>query len=233
MMVLAIDTALDACSVALVQGAGALNSQTLAAICEPMQRGHQERLAPAAAAAMAEAGVGFAALDRIAVTLGPGSFTGVRVGLAFAKGLSLALDITCIGLGTLEALALGTSGLAACALDARRGQLYFQLFRDGLPLTQPACAPVEEAARAVAAAAQDRPVLIGSGASALANLLGEAVVDPRTIVDCVALARRGASAPEPTGRPRPIYLRAPDARTLAERSLAERSLAERSLAERL
>ena len=92
MIVLALDTAQNACSVAVLDG-----DRVLASATEPMQRGHQERLAPMVAEVMADAGVAFDQLDRIGVTAGPGSFTGLRVGLAFAKAMSLALDIPCIG----------------------------------------------------------------------------------------------------------------------------------------
>ena len=100
MIVLAIDTCLFACSVAVVN-----DGRVLARRVEPMSRGHQERLAPLVQEAMAEAGLGFDKLDRIGVTVGPGSFTGLRVGLAFAKGLASALSIPAVGIGALEALA--------------------------------------------------------------------------------------------------------------------------------
>ncbi|MDP3173606.1 MAG: tRNA (adenosine(37)-N6)-threonylcarbamoyltransferase complex dimerization subunit type 1 TsaB, partial [Phenylobacterium sp.] len=87
-MVLGLDTCLDACSVAVRDGA-----RILAASSEAMARGHQERLAPLAAEVMAAAGLRFDQLGRVGVTVGPGSFTGLRVGLAFAKGLAAALDI--------------------------------------------------------------------------------------------------------------------------------------------
>src|SRR6185503_16571441 len=96
-----------------------------------MARGHQERLAPMAQAVMAGAGLPFSRLERIGVTVGPGSFTGLRVGIAFAKGLASALDISTAGIGTLEALAADISGFVFVAIDARRGQLYGQAFEDG------------------------------------------------------------------------------------------------------
>ena len=100
MIVLALDTCLASCSVAVRDG-----ERVLAYACEVMARGHQERLAPMAEAMMAEAGLPFSAIERIGVTVGPGSFTGLRVGVAFAKGLASALDIPAVGIGTLEALA--------------------------------------------------------------------------------------------------------------------------------
>src|SRR5579875_1278864 len=101
-----------------------------------MERGHQERLAPMVAEAMAEAGLGFDRLERIVVTVGPGSFTGLRVGLACARAMALALDVSCVGVGTLQALVASAPGaaeapLSAAVLDARRGQVYVQPFRFG------------------------------------------------------------------------------------------------------
>ena len=87
MLILGLDTCLSSCSVAVLDG-----ERVLASAREVMARGHQERLAPMAQAVMAEAGLAFDRLDRIAVTVGPGSFTGLRVGIAFAKGLALALE---------------------------------------------------------------------------------------------------------------------------------------------
>src|SRR5579872_7102287 len=105
MIVLGLDTALGACSAAvLAQG------RPLAVRSEPMTRGHQERLALMVREAMEAAGLPFSSLDRVGVTVGPGSFTGLRVGLAFAKGLGLALAKPCVGVGTLEALAASAPG---------------------------------------------------------------------------------------------------------------------------
>src|ERR1700744_2624959 len=105
MIVLGLDTCLNACSVAVLDG-----ERVVASAREGMARGHQERLAPMARDVMAKAGIGFPALDRIAATVGPGSFTGLRVGVAFAKGLALALDRPTAGVGTLEALAQQAKG---------------------------------------------------------------------------------------------------------------------------
>src|ERR1700694_4222158 len=117
MIVLALDTCLAACQAAVLEG-----ERVLASRSEPMLRGHQERLAPMVREVMDEAGLDFTALDRIAVTVGPGSFTGLRVGRAVAKGLRLALETPVVGIGVLEALAAGApdEGAVAAVIDARR-----------------------------------------------------------------------------------------------------------------
>ncbi len=220
MIVLALDTALEACSVAVLG-----DGRPLAARCEPMARGHQERLAPMVAEVVAEAGLAFHDLDRIAVTVGPGSFTGLRVGLAFAKAMSLALDIACVGVGTLEALAVSTPGwrqapLLLAALDARRDHVYLQAFSDGAPLTEPANLSLPEAlALAARLGLQAATPVVGSGVGLLAAAGGPGTGEP-ALIDPVALARLAAARPVPSGRPAPLYLRAPDAKTIAERAQA-------------
>lgn len=205
-MILAIDTCLDACSAAAVGGSG-----LLAAASEPMARGHQERLAPLVAEVMARAGLGFEAVERIAVTVGPGSFTGLRVGLAFAKGLALALDRPVVGVGTLHALAVsaGATGLTAAVVDARREQVYLQPFRDGEPLGDPeALGAADAAARLIGLGRTWR--LVGSGGGLLAPFMTGAALEPLSAPDPGAVARIGAAAAP--GPARPVYLRAPDAK---------------------
>ncbi len=203
MIVLALDTALGACQAAVLDG-----DRLLARMSEPMERGHQERLAPLVRETVEATGLSFAGLDRIAVVVGPGSFTGVRVGLAFAKGLSLALDIPCVGIGSMEALARGTSGLAAAVIDAPRGQRYLQLFRDGEALSEPEALLADEEPARIAVLAESRVTRIGPAA------------DGPSFPDIAAVARMAAARPIPKARPAPIYLRPPDAKTLAERGIA-------------
>ncbi len=203
MIVLAIDTCLNACSAAVVDGERVLARRT-----EVMARGHQERLAPLVAEVMAEAGLGFEALDRIGVTVGPGSFTGLRVGLAFAKGLAAALDIPAVGIGTLEALAQPHGGVVIAVLDAKRGQVYLQGFADGRPVTAPDVLPLETAAARVAELQPQ--LLIGTGAELLSRIVHTATINTADHLDSLAVARLAATrSPTP---PRPLYLRAPDAR---------------------
>src|SRR6266852_3656015 len=102
MLILAIDTALDACAAAVLDiDAGRLIAQE----SQAMKRGHAEALMPLIARVIKAAGIAFAALDRIAVTTGPGSFTGLRVGLSAARGIALAADKPVVGLTTLAAYA--------------------------------------------------------------------------------------------------------------------------------
>src|SRR5580658_4603040 len=110
-MLLAVDTALGACSVALLEG-----DEVRAHIFEAMDRGHAERLAPMVDEAMTAANADFARLTRLAVTTGPGTFTGQRVGLAFMRGLRVALKKPLIGITTLEAMAFATGAERAAAI---------------------------------------------------------------------------------------------------------------------
>ena len=208
MNILALDTCLGACSVAVCADGAAL-----AAASEAMTRGHQERLAPMAREVMATGGLAFAQLDRIAVTVGPGSFTGLRVGLAFAKGLALALDRPCVGISVLEALGRGRPGFAGACVDAHRGQVYLQVFIDGHAAMAPDVLPVEiAAARLIELYAGGPAALIGSGASLLQAALPQAAMEPKSLPDPVAIAALASIARAPLAPPRPLYLRAPDAK---------------------
>jgi tRNA threonylcarbamoyladenosine biosynthesis protein TsaB len=197
MIVLALDTCLASCSVAVSDG-----ERVLASAREVMARGHQERLAPMAQQVMAEAGVSFDRLGRIGVTVGPGSFTGLRVGIAFAKGLATALDLPAAGVGSLEALAV---------VDARRGQVYIQGFEDGRALMAPDALTAETAAARIAELSMGRPLtLVGSGAVLLADLTRAAAVIAAEGADARHVARLAATRePRPL---KPLYLRAPDAK---------------------
>lgn len=214
MRILVIDTALDACTVGVFD-----DEQPLAVRQEIMARGHQERLAVMARDVAAEAG-GLAGVDRIGVTVGPGSFTGLRVGLAFAQGLGAALDRPVVGVSTLDALAEGVSaesGPVAALIDARRGQVYARFWRDGAPLGPPEPLAVETAVERIAALAAETGlvVLVGSGAAVVGDGLQAAGVRLQAVAEAVpqaaALARLTASADPARNPPRPLYLRGPDA----------------------
>ena len=209
MRILAADTALGGCSVALLE-----DDRILAHLFEAMERGHAERLAPMVGEAMA--GHDFAALDRLAVTVGPGTFTGQRVGLAFMRALRLALNIPLCGVTTLEAMAEAAraqSGLprAAALHDARRDEAYL-LLKDGEDVT---LAPAVMAfADAIARVGAFGPcALAGTGAPAAADALGTgfALTSVRQ-PDALWVARLALAMPLPDAVPGPLYLRAPDAK---------------------
>lgn len=211
MKVMVVDTALGLCTAGVFEAEAAV-ARPLGLRSEPMARGHSERLAGFARDAMAEAGLEFAALDRIGVTVGPGSFTGLRVGLAFAQGLGAALDRPVVGISTLDALAASTGPAATLAalIDARRGQVYARFWRGSEATGQAEPLPLEIAAERLAALGGDT-VLVGSGAALFPALMSAqrrlALEGPNP----AALARLTAAADPVSAPPRPLYLREPDA----------------------
>ncbi|MDQ1155020.1 tRNA (adenosine(37)-N6)-threonylcarbamoyltransferase complex dimerization subunit type 1 TsaB [Brevundimonas sp. SORGH_AS_0993] len=215
MRLLVIDTAMGACTAAVFQ-----DDRALSVRFELMAKGHQERLGGLVRDVAAEAGGGFAALDRIGVTVGPGSFTGLRVGLAFAQGLGAALGRPVVGLSTLAALAASleeAGGPVAALIDARRGQVYARFLLNGAALGPDEALTLDVAAARLAALTQEvgGPArLVGSGAAVLREAfpdLAVGAVDPRAAPSPQALARLARAADPAACAPRPLYLRAPDA----------------------
>ena len=227
MRVLAIDTALDACSIAVLDTE--LNAIT-AHESLPMQRGHAEALLPLIARVMDRAAISFAALDRIAVTVGPGSFTGVRVGISAARGIALAAGKPAVGLSTLAAyagpfIAVDDTLPVVAAVDARHGHVYLQVFGPGgRTRVAPRLVSLSDALRVCATGA---PRVTGTAAKLLAAAwpAGErapSVVDERAAPDIGWVARLGVVAVETGAPPKPLYLRAPDAQPQNAAQLARR-----------
>jgi tRNA threonylcarbamoyladenosine biosynthesis protein TsaB len=213
MIVLAVDTCLSACQAALVQ-----DGRVRARMSEAMQRGHQERLAPMVRELMEEARAPFSVLVRIGVTVGPGSFTGLRVGLAFAKGLGLALSRPCVGVGTLYALAIDAEPRGPCAavIDAGRGRVYLQLFDAGEPLTSPDILGLDEAlARIVEVFPLGEFTIAGPGAALIGEAWPAARLAAPVAPDPAVVARLAAASPPVPATP--LYLRPPDATPKAAR----------------
>jgi tRNA threonylcarbamoyladenosine biosynthesis protein TsaB len=217
MLILAIDTALDACAAGVLDtDAGHLIAQE----SQPMKRGHAEALMPLIARVVRDSGTAFAALDRIAVTVGPGSFTGLRVGISAARGIALAAGKPVVGLTTLTAYAAAVISETGqhpiiAAIDARHDQVYFQVVSgNGGQLIGPRVAPVEEALEATRFGA---PLLVGNAAKILAQRwpadapppLG---VDAQPAPDIAWVAWLGAAVDPVDAPARPYYLRAPDAK---------------------
>lgn len=211
MKILVVDTALGLCT-AGVFDVDRTGVRRLGLRSEPMAKGHSERLAGFARDAMAEAGLGFEALDRIGVTVGPGSFTGLRVGLAFAQGLGAALDRPVVGVSALDALAAstGVAPTVAALIDARRGQVYARFWTGGEP-GGPAEALTLEAAAVRIAAMAPGDVLVGSGAALFAGAPAGTTILALEGPAPEALARLAAAADPADASPRPLYLRQPDA----------------------
>jgi len=212
--ILCIDTALGACSAAVVECAG--DEVTVRARAFEMRdRGHAEALAPMIRAVMEDAALDFQAIDRFAVTIGPGSFTGLRVGIATARGLALAAGRPLIGISTLEAVAANVpadvTGTVAAALDARRDELYLEVFgprRESL--TGPRLVFLGDAASLVP---EGPAVLVGSGAALLAEQRPDFIVSAASPQpDAAVFAPMAAARPIPAAPPEPLYLRAADAK---------------------
>ena len=218
MLILAIDTALDACAAAVLDtsagGVIALESQA-------MKRGHAEALMPLIARVMKASGVAFAALDRIAATTGPGSFTGLRVGLSAARGIALAAGKPVVGVTTLTAFAAPIVSEndqphpVLAAIDARHDHVYFQVVGgDGSSLIKPKVAPIAEA---LDAARFNAPYLVGNAARILADRWSTDAappfkIDQQSAPDIAWVAWLGAAVDPENSPARPYYLRAPDAK---------------------
>lgn len=184
-----------------------------------MQRGHAEALIPMVQRVMAASGLAFSAIDRLAVTIGPGSFTGLRIGIAAARGLGLALAKPNFGISTLAAFAApalvgGETLPVAVALDARHGMVYFQLMAsDGRLLVGPALLGLAEAARKTGDGAM---IFVGNAADRLAAAKREMAAHSRGPMDSVRVApapaigwvaRLGAAALPDQAPAKPLYLR--------------------------
>lgn len=229
MNMLAFDTCFGACSVAATwtsPDGGAASPRFGAFRFERLERGHAERLMPMISEVMAEAPFGFGALDLIAVTVGPGTFTGQRVGIATARALALAGHAQVVSLSSLAVMAytaaakLEASELPgkrlAAAVDARRGEIYFQTFDATTlaPLGEPALTTPDIAVSLLGAA---DTIAVGSSAEALAAAArvrgGPLVVaHPGALEPDVQFIPEAAVLGAPTGSPRPLYLRPPDAK---------------------
>ncbi len=204
-LVLGFDTSAAHCAAALVR-----DGRILAERLEPMTRGQAERLFPLLEELLADAGIGWAALDRIGVGTGPGNFTGTRIAVSAARGLAMSLAIPALGVSGFEALAQPRARPVLVSIDGRAGRSYLQLFRTTGP----------DAPITWTGAADDLPALpagctvTGHDADRIAALAG-ATATPTASQPAAALAPAIAmiaqSAPADTPPPAPLYMRAADA----------------------
>ncbi len=211
MKLLALDTAMAACSVA-VHDSGRVVANAFVA----MERGHAEALAPMVRDVMAKAQLEFASLARIAVTVGPGTFTGVRIGLAMARGFGVALDIPVIGIDSLSAIAANAPATGVpllVAAGARRDEVYAALFDGaGKMLHSPAVLSMDACVRllpegpmAAAGTAADAVIAASSRSNVTRSRAGD-------LPDAANFGRFGFNLPVTGVAPVPLYLRMPDAK---------------------
>jgi tRNA threonylcarbamoyladenosine biosynthesis protein TsaB len=227
--VLAIDTALPAASACVLdKGAG----QPLASESIAMERGHAEALLPLIDRVVGAVDGGFSSIDRVAVTVGPGSFTGIRIGLAAGQGIALARKIEIVGVSTLAALAAPQflepfEGLLAAAIDARHDQVFFAVFGpDGRVLLSPRRMSAHEALDALRELGPGPLCLVGSGAALLERVARAAGVAARILnsspaPDIAYVAKLGLVANKDDAPARPLYLKAPDAKPQGDAIVAD------------
>ena len=228
MNILAFDTCMGACSVAVGVDAGPA-LEKIEVLFEVMKTGQAERLMPMIDEAMAAAGLSFAKLDRIAVTVGPGTFTGTRISIASARALGLATGAHLVGLPTLELMAREAVHLLpdhdpnrpfAVTVDAYRGQVYCQVFSgsDATALGAPEVLDIGEAASRAGC-------FVGSGAALVADHARqsgkEAQAALETLQPNAAFLILYAQQAEPVSRTdlKPLYLRPPDAKPQSGKAL--------------
>ncbi len=229
MTILAFDTCFDACSVALLPG----GNDPIVWRFEAMPTGHAERLVPMIGEVVTQSGLSFEQIDRIAVTVGPGTFTGTRIGVAAARALALALDRPVTAETSLSVMAEeladeSVDGDAAAeqeiliAMDARRDEVYCQLFRGRDALTAPAVLPPRTAAGL--GRAEIALTAAGSGADAIAAAAGELGRPVRAmrgglLPSAFFLAKRAAQRPTSSDTVAPLYLRPADAKPQIGKSI--------------
>jgi tRNA threonylcarbamoyl adenosine modification protein YeaZ len=203
-LVLAIDTSTPAVTAGVVA-----DGELLAERVSIDARAHAERITPNVLAALADAGRSMSDLDAVVVGCGPGPFTGLRVGMATASAYGHALGIPVYGVCSLDAIGGQTSGQVLVVTDARRREIYWARYRDGVRIDGPA----------VAAPADVDPGPAQSVAGSLehAALFGLPCVEPR-YPDAVGLVAAVADWSQSPATLVPLYLRRPDAKTLAERA---------------
>lgn len=218
MILLALDSATSVCSAALCDGA----AQMLGCRRGDLTRDQAGGLVALIDTVLRDAGVGYGAVDVIAVNHGPGSFTGVRAGVAAARGLALAAERPVIAVNTLEVLAaaLGrqSAGTIVAALDARRAQVYVQTFDHELVALSEPCALAPQEVLLAGLAPPIR--LAGNGAALLCAALPDdlPVLQESVEADALGVARRAIARlaageqPVPGHMVQPLYLRPPDAR---------------------
>lgn len=225
MISLAIDTSAHLCAAAIHDD---VSGRVLAQRSEDIGRGHAERLMEVVGEVLREAHTDYSGIERVSVTVGPGSFTGIRVGLATARGVALALGVAAVGVSVLEAAGEHCAELGLwdrvspllVAMDARRGEAYGQFLGAQIASAHPQ-GPFVAGYDRLAGEAAGFPglALCGSGAQSTLEAMAREAQSPElpvlhrlAAIPIETIARMGAARPASGERPEPLYLRAPDAK---------------------
>ncbi|MEZ0050597.1 tRNA threonylcarbamoyl adenosine modification protein YeaZ [Mycobacterium sp. MAA66] len=207
-MILAIDTATPAVTAGVARRSGSA-VEVLASRITVDARAHAEQLTPNVVGAVADAGIGFADIEAVVVGCGPGPFTGLRVGMATAVAYGHALGVPVYGVCSLDAVAPGVAGELLVVTDARRREVYWARYCDGVRVTGPEVSA---------------PADVSTGSGVVAGPAAQAALFELPALDAEFPTVAGLVAAADWGRPPrplvPLYLRRPDAKTLAERGLA-------------
>ena len=229
MKILALDTAASWCSVAVYDSDGDV---VLADVSDNIGKGHAEVLMTYIERALTEAKLALGDMDRVAVNVGPGSFTGVRIGVSAARGFALALGIPALGITAFEALAAETRIVhpekpVLVLLDAHRGEIYAQSFdAKGLPAAKPLILSREEA-QALAASQAENTILAGSASRSINDALDSRfALGPTEPTAKIGVYARLASSRQPEDAPKPLYMRGPDAKPQVGFALPRKSAGE-------
>jgi tRNA threonylcarbamoyladenosine biosynthesis protein TsaB len=214
-MILALETSSSLCAVCILDES---TGSVLGEISNDIGRGHAERLMDDILDVLKLAGIGYAELTSIATSVGPGSFTGIRVAVAAARGLGLALNVPVVGISTLQAIAWQAREFAEgrtiiVALDAGRDEIQTQTFDTAaLPLNMPEASLLANFRQHLAAGST---MICGSATNLLeAHALSTGMVlHPSPIISTAAAVASAGMHPQMTVLPKPLYLRAPDAKT--------------------
>lgn len=213
MYILGVDTTQAACSAAIYD----TSSQRICArIWQEMPRGHAEALPGMLTDVLKQADLSFSDIGKLATTIGPGSFSGVRIGLAAARGFALALDLPLVGINSLEAIAAGVENfqdkiiMAAC--DARRGEIYVQIFANGQPTSPPQLLNIDEAC---SLASETGAEIVGTASEMLGQLNNDLTLSAAPALPDAAIISQLASDRASQGPVQPLYLRKADAKAQA------------------
>ncbi|MBY5825372.1 tRNA (adenosine(37)-N6)-threonylcarbamoyltransferase complex dimerization subunit type 1 TsaB [Rhizobium leguminosarum] len=219
MIILALDTAGVDCAAAVYDSG---RDTVLGEASDMIGKGHAEHLIGIVDRALDQAGLALSDVERLAVTIGPGSFTGIRVGVAAARGFALSLNVPAVGVTTLQVMASAQRNktphrAVLAAMDAKRDEIYLQSFAaDGSPLDAPRAVSVAEAQ--AFAAGFDGEIT----GSATPLLKADTFGDHTNRIPISVVARLGAAASPDAGKPKPLYLRGPDAKPQAGYAIARR-----------